>query len=83
MSSAAASLAGVEVLVFDVFGTVADWRENVIRQFTEIGRKYAVGQSLPRLIDDLRKATAIFSESVDWKAFADEWRSGYLVHTYV
>ena len=45
MSSAAAYLAGVEVLVFDVFGTVADWRKNIVKQLTEIGKKYSIGRS--------------------------------------
>ena len=50
MSSAAAYLAGVEVLVFDVFGTVADWRKNIVKQLTEIGKKYSIGRSPLRLI---------------------------------
>ena len=45
MSSAAAFLAGVEAPVFDVFGTVADWRKNFIKQLTEIGTKYSIGRS--------------------------------------
>lgn len=50
MSSTAAFLAGVEVLVFDVFGTVADWRKNIVKQLTEIGKKYSISQSPLRLV---------------------------------
>ncbi|KAK2459591.1 hypothetical protein APHAL10511_008401 [Amanita phalloides] len=32
----------VEVLVFDVFGTIADWRTHVVKQLAEMGRKYAI-----------------------------------------
>ena len=30
-----------------------------------------------------KKARTMFPESVDWNLFADEWRKGYFVHTYV
>ena len=53
------ALESVCALVFDVFGTVVDWRSSVIRE----------GETLARAHD----------VSVDWPAFADEWRrDGYL-----
>ncbi|KAF8344950.1 haloacid dehalogenase [Amanita rubescens] len=42
MSSQAVLLSDVEVLVFDVFGTVANWRSNVVKQLTDIGKKYSI-----------------------------------------
>ena len=45
-------------LVFDVFGTVVDWRASIIRE----------GEALS-LAKGLR---------VDWPAFADAWRAGYV-----
>lgn len=47
MMSSQAVLSDVEALVFDVFGTVADWRSNVVKELTEIGKKYSIGLSLP------------------------------------
>ncbi len=45
--SGQAVLSDVEVLVFDVFGTVANWRSNVVKQLVEIGKKYSIGPSSP------------------------------------
>ncbi|KAI0933034.1 hypothetical protein AcW1_000025 [Taiwanofungus camphoratus] len=49
-------LNGVQAFVFDVFGTVVDWRTSVT--------------------DQLRKRTEGLI-TVDWDAFASEWRKGY------
>ena len=53
MMSSQAVLSDVEALVFDVFGTVADWRSNVVKELTEIGKKYSIG--LSSLCDWLQK----------------------------
>jgi 2-haloacid dehalogenase len=37
-----AAVAGVEALVFDVFGTVVDWRSTVIRELEAFGRQRAI-----------------------------------------
>ena len=48
----------IRALVFDVFGTVVDWRTTIIRE----------GQAL----------SAAKDVRVDWPAFADAWRAGYV-----
>lgn len=48
----------VKALLFDVFGTVVDWRSSIIRE----------GQLLARTK----------GLEVDWPAFADAWRAGYV-----
>jgi 2-haloacid dehalogenase len=35
---------GVEALVFDVFGTVVDWRSSVEQELKSLGRKYNIGE---------------------------------------
>ncbi len=55
--SAPSNLASVQILVFDVFGTVVDWRSSVIAEGERIGRSKRL--------------------TVDWAAFADQWRGGY------
>ena len=47
----------VEALLFDVFGTVVDWRGSII--------------------DDLARFGADKGLTVDWAAFADDWRALY------
>jgi 2-haloacid dehalogenase len=49
--------ADLKLLVFDTFGTVADWRSVIIEEGTQLSR--ARGFTL------------------DWPAFADEWRAAY------
>jgi 2-haloacid dehalogenase len=48
----------VEVLAFDVFGTVVDWRASVIAEGEALGRAKGL--------------------TIDWAAFADAWRGGYV-----
>ncbi len=49
-------------LVFDIFGTVVDWRSSIIRE----------GQLLQ---ERLQQRLALPAQ--DWAAFADDWRAGY------
>jgi 2-haloacid dehalogenase len=51
------ALKEIKALIFDVFGTIVDWRSSVIRE----GRKLGQAKGL----------------TIDWTAFADEWRAGY------
>ena len=51
------NLAEIRALVFDVFGTVVDWRGSMIREGERWNRERGW--------------------SLDWGAFADEWRAGY------
>ncbi len=48
----------VKALLFDVFGTVVDWRGSVIAEGRALGRSKRL--------------------RVDWPAFADAWRAGYV-----
>jgi 2-haloacid dehalogenase len=47
----------VEALVFDVFGTVVDWRESIAADLATFGQTKGL--------------------SLDWHAFADDWRALY------
>ncbi|HEU0160510.1 MAG TPA: haloacid dehalogenase type II [Hyphomicrobiaceae bacterium] len=47
----------VEALLFDVFGTVVDWRTSIIEDLSGFGAERGL--------------------SLDWAAFADEWRALY------
>jgi 2-haloacid dehalogenase len=47
-------LGKVEVLVFDVFGTVVDWRATVIRELESLGRERSVERDWPRFADRWR-----------------------------
>jgi 2-haloacid dehalogenase len=53
--------ADIRALVFDIFGTVVDWRRSIIRE----------GQALQQRLG-LPAAAA-----PDWAALADAWRAGY------
>ncbi len=48
----------IRALVFDVFGTVVDWRASIIREGEALSAAKGLG--------------------VDWPAFADAWRAGYV-----
>jgi 2-haloacid dehalogenase len=72
-------LAKVKGLVFDVFGTVVDWRPSVTEELNL--RAYRKASSdLPR---DLKARVQALSED-DWDKFAQEWRDSYgaFCHTF-
>src|SRR4029077_13579158 len=48
----------IRALIFDVFGTVVDWRGSILRECRALGRAKRL--------------------AVDWDAFTDAWRAGYL-----
>jgi 2-haloacid dehalogenase len=48
----------IKALVFDVFGTVVDWRASIVREGEALGAAKGL--------------------TVDWPAFADAWRAGYV-----
>jgi 2-haloacid dehalogenase len=48
----------VKALLFDVFGTVVDWRTSITREGGKFGRANGI-------------------TSIDWVAFADDWRGLY------
>jgi 2-haloacid dehalogenase len=55
--------ASIRALVFDVFGTVVDWRSSIIAEGQALSKAKAKQNSLPE---------------IDWPAFADAWRAGYV-----
>ena len=69
------SAPGVRALVFDVFGTVVDWRSSVIAEGRALGARLAApgGQGGQGGQGSRGEAWA----AVDWPAFADAWRAGY------
>ena len=46
---------GVKALVFDVFGTVVDWRSSVIRDGEELGRRLRGEVDWPRFAEQWRR----------------------------
>lgn len=51
----------IKALVFDVFGTLVDWRESIAREARQVLTPFVSAQGL----------------EVDWRAFADAWRAEY------
>jgi 2-haloacid dehalogenase len=45
----------VRALVFDVFGTVVDWRASVIREGEELARAKGLAADWPRFVDEWRR----------------------------
>ncbi|KAF9458551.1 haloacid dehalogenase [Collybia nuda] len=72
---------GVEALVFDVFGTVVDWRSSVEQELISLGRKYSVGEAILEAPTDDTKLHPSYSDGENWRDFAQEWRSGYITNT--
>ncbi|MDA0675469.1 MAG: haloacid dehalogenase type II [Proteobacteria bacterium] len=62
MGDTAFDPASVKALLFDVFGTVVDWRSSIIREGRAFGAEIA--------------ALGLGAD-IDWESFADEWRGLY------
>lgn len=56
----------IRALIFDVFGTVVDWRSSLIRECRALAKTVHRGRRAEKVRLD-----------VDWDAFADAWRAGY------
>ena len=48
-------MAELRALVFDVFGTLVDWRSSVVDEATEAGRRAGVSADWPAVTDDWRR----------------------------
>jgi len=55
-------LSQVKALVFDVFGTVVDWRSSLIADFTEWGKRRGIDADWTALVDGWR---AVYAASMD------------------
>ena len=62
----------ISALLFDVFGTVVDWRSGVIRDVTELARARAA-----ELDGAEQDGAEQDGAELDAAAFADAWRAGY------
>ncbi len=50
----AGAIAAVRALVFDVFGTVVDWRGSILRELEAFGRAKGIAADWARFVDDWR-----------------------------
>ncbi|HEY6251161.1 MAG TPA: haloacid dehalogenase type II [Candidatus Angelobacter sp.] len=64
----------IQALVFDVFGTVVDWRTSLIRRFEQFGRDNALVANWSGLVDDWRG---------QYQPLMNEVRSGKRRWTYL
>lgn len=61
----------LKVLLFDVFGTLVDWRGSLIATAEEVGARSGVGASWSDVIDDWRRA---YQPALDRVRGGGEWR---------
>ena len=54
-SAAGTGTDGVRALVFDVFGTVVDWRGSLLRELAAFGRERGIAADWDAFVDDWRK----------------------------
>lgn len=57
-------LKDVGAFIFDVFGTVVDWRTNVVKEVTELGTKYGVGPEVANWAQFAQEWRNAYMESV-------------------
>src|SRR5262245_49110386 len=57
-----ADIARVKALVFDVFGTVVDWRSSIIKDLSAFGRERGIAADWERFADDWR---ALYQPAMD------------------
>ena len=74
----------VKALLFDVFGTVVDWRSSVILELEALGEKSGIAPgNLPRETFLKLQVKDHTIGTTDWAKFVHEWRMGYVVNTFV
>ncbi|KAL1958115.1 hypothetical protein VTO42DRAFT_5155 [Malbranchea cinnamomea] len=65
-----------KALLFDVFGTVVDWRSTITTALTTACRN-ALRANSPSIPIRVQQA----AREVDWHAFAQQWRNSYIAFT--
>jgi 2-haloacid dehalogenase len=73
------ALSGIRALVFDVFGTVVDWRSTVIAECRALAARQGASGEQAGACGEASARVAQDWSQVDWAAFADAWRAGYPV----
>src|SRR5437879_8631404 len=68
-------MSAVKALVFDVFGTVVDWRTSLIADFTKWSKKRGIKADWTALVDGWR---AVYAASMDEVRKHPE--HGYVIH---
>lgn len=61
----------VSALLFDVFGTLVDWRTSMVEQAEEVGRRAGVPADWPAVVDDWRRA---YRPALDRARATSGWR---------
>ncbi|RFU72893.1 haloacid dehalogenase, type ii [Trichoderma arundinaceum] len=78
MPSKISPLTNVKALLFDIFGTVVDWRSSVtdelsLRTFRKLSSEGVLLPALKTRLESLSQA--------DWDRFIQEWRDSYIAFT--
>ncbi|MDA1280388.1 MAG: haloacid dehalogenase type II [Chloroflexi bacterium] len=68
----------IRALVFDVFGTVVDWRTSISRQAAAFGKKHGVQANWNQFADDWRAGYRVGMERVN--SGEDEWKIVDQIH---
>ena len=68
----------IKALVFDVFGTVVDWRTSISRQAAELGTKHGIEADWNKFADDWRAGYGVGMAKVN--SGDDEWKSVDQIH---
>ena len=68
----------IKALVFDVFGTVVDWRTSISRQAAELGTKHGIEADWNKFADDWRAGYGVGMAKVN--SGVDEWKSVDQIH---
>jgi 2-haloacid dehalogenase len=68
----------IRALVFDVFGTVVDWRSSIIRQASEFGAEHSVTADWEQFTDDWRAGYHAGMAKIN--SGEDEWKSVDEIH---
>jgi 2-haloacid dehalogenase len=69
-------LRNVKALVFDVFGTVVDWRSSVHAELIKRAAGKTSGPEFPKFPEALQSRLKGLTDD-DWATFAQEWRNSY------
>ncbi|KAL7790035.1 HAD-like domain-containing protein [Trichoderma ceciliae] len=78
MPSKTPPLTNVKALLFDIFGTVVDWRASVtdeisLRTFRKLSSEGLLSSALKARLESLTQS--------DWDRFIQEWRNSYIAFT--
>ncbi len=72
----------IQAFIFDVFGTVVDWRTTIVEELRVQGNRCGASSiNQPKASPESFVDHTVDLDKIDWNEFAGDWRTAFWVAT--